>query len=310
MYHVLLDPGVRENVFAKVKENYQQMYQRAGQEIEGAMSLVVQPFLAKYNKQFGLPPWKDVAQLNFAALQQWARPHLTPKDLEISVVGDFDRENVVAVLTRYFSGMKLSQAQVPVPDPVQFPVGQKLESTVHGSVKKSLVVVAWPTDDFWDIHRTRQLHLLASILSDRVRNIIREKLAASYSPKVSSFGSRVYHGYGYIISEMLVEPGLEDNVINEIFQINDQLQREGIRADELLRARDPLVTSLKGFVRTNQYWLDSVLSLSARHPQQLDWPKTIISDFNSISGGEINQLVRRYLVRESAAIIKITPEIK
>lgn len=308
LYHVLLDPGMRENVFERIKENYEQMYLRANQEIEGAMPLVVKPFLAQYNKQFGLPPWKDVAQLNFDLLQQWAHPLLKPEDLEISVVGDFDRINVVSVLTKYFSGIKLMPTQVSMPPPVHFPVGKKLETTVNTSVKKSLVVVAWPTDDFWQIHRTRQLHLLASIFSDRLRNIIREKLAASYSTNVSSFGSRVYLGYGYIISQILVEPGSEDEIINEIFKISDQLQREGVSADELLRARGPLVTSLKEAVRTNQYWLNSVLSLSARHPQQLEWPKTIISDFNSISATEINKLIQSYLSKERAAVVKVTPE--
>ena len=308
LYHLLVDPGLRENIFFRVRENYEQMYQKIGQDVEGAMPLSVQPFLAGYNKQFGLPSWSDVAKVSFSSLEKWANPLIRPTDLEISVVGDFNRDKVVAVLNKYFSGLALHPAKVPGMPVVHFPAGKNLAVKVNTSVDKSMIVIAWPTDDFWDIHRTRQLHLLASVFGDRLRKIIREKLAASYSPNVASFTSRDYKGYGYIISQVLVQPGTEDAIVEEIFKISKQLQKEGITADELTRAKGPLVTSLQEGIRTNQYWLNSVLVLSVRYPQQLAWPETIISDFSTISAVEINQLAARYLHNDRAAIARVTPE--
>ncbi len=308
LYHLLLDPGLRENIFTTVKDNYAQMYQKISQNIEGAMPLAVQPFLADYHKQFGLPPWSDVALLGFDSLEKWADPLIRPKDLEISVVGDFDRDKIVAVLGKYFSGLTLHPAGVPATPVVNFPNGKKLVVKVNTSVDKSLIVVAWPTDDFWDIHRTRRLHLLASVMGDRLREIIREKLGASYSPNVASFNSRDYQGYGYLIAQMVVKPGSETAIIEEILKISDQLQKKGVSSDELSRAKGPLMTSLQENVRNNQYWLNSVLALSVRYPQQLVWPDTIISDFSSISVREVNELAARYLRNDSAAIARITPE--
>ena len=308
LYHLLVDPGLRENIFVRVRENYEQMYQKIGQDIEGAMPLAVQPFLADYNKQFGLPSWSDVAKVSFSPLEKWANSLIRPTDLEISVVGDFDRDKVVAVLSKYFSGLVLHPAKVPGLPVVHFPAGKKLTVKVSTSVDKSMIVVAWPTDDFWDIHRTRRLHLLASVFGDRLRKIIREKLAASYSPNVASFNSRDYKDYGYIISQVLVKPGTVDTIVKEIFKISSQLQKEGITEDELTRAKGPLVTSLQESIRTNQYWLNSVLDLSVRYPQQLAWPDTIISDFSSISVVEINELAARYLHNDRAAIARVTPE--
>ncbi|TKB27707.1 insulinase family protein [Desulfopila sp. IMCC35006] len=308
LYHRLVDPGLRENIFTRARKNYEQMYQKISQDIEGAMPLAVQPFLADYNKQFGLPPWSDVAQVNFTSLQKWASPLLRPGDLEISVVGDFDRDKIVAVLTKYFSGLALRPAKVPDLPELQFPAGKKLVVKVNTSVEKSLIVIAWPTDDFWDIHRTRRLHLLASVFGDRLREVIREKLAASYSPNVASFSSRDFQGYGYIISQVLVKPGTENAIVAEICRISEQLQKEGITNDELTRAKGPLLTSLQENIRTNQYWLNSVLALSVRYPQQLVWPDTIISDFSSISVADVNELAARYLHNDRAAIARVTPE--
>jgi zinc protease len=308
LYHLLLDPGLRKNVFTTVKGNYELMYQKISHEIEGALPLKVLPFLADFNKKFGLPALDDVEKLDYDTLAHWAQPLIRPKDLEISIVGDFNRDDVVSVLTRYLSGIEFLPAKKLATNPVQFPAGKKLDVKVTTDVEKSLVVVAWPTDDFWSIHRTRRLQLLARVFGDRLRKIIREKLAASYSPNVSSFNSRVYPGYGYIISQMLVKSGAEDTVINKILQISNQLESAGITSEELVNAKGPFLTSLKDSIRTNQYWLNSVLSLSSRYPQQLDWPTTIMSDYSSINQSEINKLATRYLADEGTAVARVTPE--
>ena len=107
---------------------------------------------------------------------------------------------------------------------------------------------------------------------------------------------------------MLVKPGAEDAVIKEILQISDQLKSAGITSEELMKARGPFITSLKDSIRTNQYWLNSVMSLSSRYPQQLDWPTTIMSDYSSITESDVNELADRYLNNESSAIAKVTPE--
>jgi hypothetical protein len=68
-----------------------------------------------------------------------------------------------------------------------------------------------------------------------------------------------------------------------------------------------MVTSLLDSVKSNGYWLSSVLSLSSRYPEQLEWPKTIISDFSSITADEINGLARKYLESSRAATARVTP---
>lgn len=308
LYHLLVDPGLRENIFTTVKDNYAQLYQKISQEIEGAMPLAVQPFLADYHIHSGLPPWSDVAQVNFDSLKKWADSLIRPTDLEISVVGDFDRDTIVAVLRKYFSSLTLHPAAVPAAPVVHFPSGKKLVVKVNSSVDKSLIVVAWPTNDFWDIHRTRRLHLLAEVMGNRLRETVREKLGASYSPNVTSFNSRDYQGFGYIISQMVVKPGSETAIIEEILKISDQLQKKGISTDELSRAKGPLMTSLQENIRDNQYWLNSVLALSVRYPQQLAWPDTIISDFSAVSVADVNSLAAEYLRNDHAALARVSPE--
>lgn len=67
------------------------------------------------------------------------------------------------------------------PDPV-FPTGKSLAFSLDSKIPKSLAVVAYPTEDFWDIKRTPRLNILADIFTERLREGIREKMRAAYSP--------------------------------------------------------------------------------------------------------------------------------
>ena len=55
-------------------------------------------------------------------------------------------------------------------------------------------------------------------------------------------------------------------------------------------------------MRTNGYWLNSVLSLSSRNNDQLLWPVSLIDDFGSISTKEVNDLAQRYITGERRAV--------
>jgi zinc protease len=86
------------------------------------------------------------------------------------------------------------------------------------------------------------------------------------------------------------------------------LWKSGVTEEELERAKAPMLTSLKDMVRTNGYWLNSVLALSSRYPQQLEWPATIVSEFESVTREQLSVLAREYLDPVKAAKVMIVPE--
>jgi zinc protease len=54
---------------------------------------------------------------------------------------------------------------------------------VSTDIPRGVVNLDWTaTDQYTDIHCARRLHLLAAILSDRLRIAIREKMGDTYSP--------------------------------------------------------------------------------------------------------------------------------
>ena len=307
LHTLIVDPGLRPDVFERVKRDTGQAYQGLERDVRGAMQIQVEPFLAGNNPKFGMPPWSAVEKLGLAELRQWLLPEFEKGRLEVSVVGDFDRDEVVQLAGRYFGGLKTREGQKQKAEQVIFPAGETLKVEVDSSTDKAIVLLAWPTDDFWDIHRTRRLHMLAAVFDDRLRKVVREKLGATYSPEVYSSGSRVYQHYGMLAVQMVVEPGMEKKVGDEVRKIAEDLRLNGVTEEELERAKAPMMTSLKDAVRSNSYWLSSVLVQSSEHPQQLEWPRSILSDFEAVTAEELHALAGRYLVNEQVASAWVRP---
>jgi len=304
---LFFDPGFRKNVFDSVMADTEQIYKKIERDIDGAIPLKVQSFFASDNPHFGMPPWKIVRAIDYEQLSSWAQNIAPGHGMEVSVVGDFDREQVIQSVKKYFSSIELAKCSQIQPTTAVFPESERIVVEVNTSISKSLIVVAWPTDDRWNISRTRRLHILAAVFEDRIRKRIREKLGATYSPEVYSSNSRVYKGYGFLATQMMVKPGEEEKIIDEIIYLADELRLKGVTEEELMRAKKPVLTSIGDNLKRNSYWLYTVLSESSRFPEQLDWPQTILPDYSSITTKEINILSKKYMDNTKAAIAIVKP---
>jgi len=85
------------------------------------------------------------------------------------------------------------------------------------------------------------------------------------------------------------------------------LATEGMATEELTRTIDPIITSIKELRQTNGYWLNSVMSGSSRHPQQIEWARSFLGDFSAVTVEELNQLAATYLTANRSASLIIEP---
>jgi zinc protease len=302
----LRDPAFRADVFDRIMRKAEQMHAQLAGSVEGVMQVKGEPFLAGGNLRYGIAPLDMLKARTLAELEAWLAPVLKNEPLEISVVGDFDPEQAVKLAGKYF-GEQRTGGQQAEGEKIAFPSGQNLTLNVVTASDKAMITVAWPTDDFWDISRTRRLNVLAAALDDRLRKLIREELGAAYSPYVYNRSSTVDPGYGVLRSVALAEPGQAAQLAGKLKKAGKELAEGGISADELTRALEPTLTSIRDMVRTNSYWLESVLVKSSRHPQRLEWPLSIESDFAAVKKEEIAALAAKYLQPDKAAEVILLP---
>lgn len=301
--HALLnDPGFRSSAFQRSMKKFESMYRRLENSVEGGARLYLDNFFKGNARSSGLPSWIEFSALQLSDVADWLMPYFQGAPLELTVVGDFDPELIIGLAAKYFDPPGWRAYTIQAQPQAQFPVGKHLEATVESSVDKALVRYAWLTDDYHDIGRTRRLHVLAATLNERLRLKIREELGAAYSPSVYSVNSRIYSGYGAIFADVVVDVSLIDTVQTALDEIESSFALKPVDDKELRGAQSPILTSLRDGMRTNGYWLNSVLSLSSRNGDQLLWPITLMDDFGSISSEEINELAQRYIRSDRRAV--------
>ena len=309
LYAHLVDPGYEEDAYKLTMERFSQQYTALSRSIDGAMMLFGKRFLAGGDSRFGLPPYDEFKKLTFDHIRKWIHNRLTNAIFEVSVVGDFDEDSVIETASVYLGSLakRPGVQEKKRSRLIKFPIHRSLNINVDTEIPKSLVIVAYPTEDFWNIKRTRRFSVLAEIFSDRLRERVREKLGVAYSPFAYNKSSRTYPGYGALRTMVHVDPNEADMVIREIKKIGSDLASDGVTEEELRRALDPILTSIKDMRRTNNYWLNSVLTESKKYPRQFDWSRSIMRDYTSIAADELSTLAKKYLNNNKAATIVIKP---
>ncbi len=310
LYAHMQDPAFRSDAYSLSMKQFAQKYESLMHEIYGGMVFEGARFLAGGDPRFGLPDFKTFRKNSLSDIRDWLTPAIESAPLELSIVGDIDVQRVIDLATTYFGTLparsgKITAHTVRMPN---FPETEKLNVRVPTKIYKGIVDVTYPTDDFWNISTTRRLSVLSSVMSDRMRIRIREKMGAAYSYEAYNDPSLAYPGYGVYHALAQINPDRADEVIAAIREIAADLAQTGVTQEELQRALKPIVEGIRERIKTNGYWLDSVLKGSGDHPERFDWARTFLSDYASINADELGKMAKVYLNNAAAATIRIIPE--
>ncbi|HEY4247987.1 MAG TPA: insulinase family protein [Lacunisphaera sp.] len=294
----LTDPGYRPESIRQVHKAAEQLYARIAHTPEGPFDLEVEPLLANGDVRFGLPPEKVMLARTLDELKAWLGSQFSNGAIEIAVVGDFDTQATVAAVAQTFGALPDRAAKPSYDDARKVtmlaqPVTKKY--TVESEIPKGVVRLYWPATDALDVKIARRLRLLTDVLSDRLRVKIREEMGGTYSPNAGPDLSETYPGYGYLVADATVAPDEAGKIADAIKAVAASLRKDGVTDEELVRARQPILTALRESSRTNGYWLGTVLSSAQEFPQHLDWSRTRYSDYETITAAELSKLAKEYL---------------
>ncbi len=313
LYAHMVDPGYRESAFTRAVRQFEREYESLAHSIEGGLPLKGSRFLAGGDTRFGLPDFETLTANELQDIETWIETAKKTSALEIAVTGDIDPEMVIERVAERFGTLPAAVAPPPEKDAVEkdrrpvFPEGRRLEHAVPTRMERALLMVSYPTTDMYDIETTRRLNTLAAVFSDRMRIRIRDELGATYSQGAYSSPSRAYKGYGLFNAYVIIDPDNPALIEDEIRKIAADIKGKGITEDELERAVKPILAGITSQVKTNTYWLNTVLKGAARHPAQLAWSRTIFMDYSSITVSDINNMAAAYLDGEAAATLLFYP---
>ena len=177
----ILDTGFRQDAYALCMDRFAQQYQELSRTVDGMARLHARRFFAGGDSRFGLPAYEAFRTLKLADVRAWLMPALEQDALEISIAGDMDVNAVIELASTYLGSLperstRFLHTSAKIP---KFPAGGALNLQVVTDIPKTLVMMGYPTEGFWDIQRTRRLSVLAEVFSDRLRQSVRGEAGGS-----------------------------------------------------------------------------------------------------------------------------------
>ena len=160
-----------------------------------------------------------------------------------------------------------------------------------------------------NVKQARRFNILASILSDRLREEIREKLGGSYSPRAGATPSQELD-MGVLQAMAQVKPEETKKYGDLMISLAHTMAENGVTQDELERSLKPIQSGLKESLRDNGYWLGTVLGSSQEKPYKLDWARTRDQDYGKITIEELNVLAKQFLNKSNALLYELVPDPK
>lgn len=308
----LTDPGYREEALWQFQKAIPMLYQQLKHTPAGPQQ-EMESWLHGGDFRYSTASEEKLKSYTIEDAKKWLTPELTKGYMELTIVGDFEIETILPDLLATFGALPARAAAAPL-----LPEARKVKLpnapaakvfTYESKIPQAVAFSVWKTAGIRGNQKEfRRLNLLGEILGDRLREEIREKLGASYSPNAGADGSDALEGVGYVLAQSIGKPEDTEKLLNTMRDLADKLATEGASADELDRALKPTLGMLEKSLRDNGYWLGTVMSQSQSDPKRLDMARTRDADYKSINLAEINALAKKYLAAENALLVTIKPK--
>jgi zinc protease len=294
----LTDPGYRPEAMRQLLKFVEPYYTRLGNTVEGPLQTDVPRLLASGDPRFGIPPKEALLARSYDEVKAWLTPEFRTGPLEVAIVGDFDPAEAVAAFARTFGTLPKRQAKPDYAEQRRVAQPEKALTEnffVVTKIDKGIVQLYWEATDSRDANIARRLNLLAAVLDDRLRVKIREEMGNTYSPSAGTSLSDTFIGYGHIVATVTVEPQTARAVADAMKAAAKDLFEHGVTEEELVRAKQPTLATIRQSMRTNPYWLGSVLSAAQEQPERLEWARTRLQGTEAITAAELSELAKKYL---------------
>jgi zinc protease len=259
------------------------------------------------------PSVAALAEVKPDALEQVLAPMLGAAPLEVVIAGDVKLDAAIDAAAKTFGALpkrspgtsSLARGTV-----VHFPAPSAAPLEIHhqGRADQGLAAVAWHTTDLFHTKEISTLDVLAAVISTRLLDRLRISEGVTYSPGVRVFGSNVAPNQGYVYAETELPPDKMPLFFAAIRAIAADLRAHPVGADELERARKPLVDDLVAHKQTNAFWVNDLVG-AQDDPRRLDVIRGQIPQLTAVTPADLQAAANRYLGEGQEWKLRITPAV-
>lgn len=308
---VLTDSAYRPEAVRAARAGFGSLYESLTNSPGGPIFATAPNLLAGGDKRFGVPDGDTLSERTMKELRAWMEAEFSHSPIEVSVVGDIDRDTATAAMARTLGALPARQiTREQESDPsvtTPAPPGTPVNWPINPGLKQVALAYFWPVPTSPDAHTERRCHLVAGVLEERLRQRVREELGAAYSVTARFTTNEGFPSQNFIEAYAEVETSRADEADKIIRREVAAMQREGITADEFERTKQPFLAQRSVDLRHNGYWAFTVLAGAQDKPYKITAARDRTEDTASITQAEVQALIDRYLKPSTLHAFRTSP---
>jgi zinc protease len=307
----LTDPAFRESADAKLRALFEPQFAAEAQTAASVANRKLLSFLHGGHRFASRPTVEETRAVSFVELRDYIQPQLLQSPLEITLVGDISREDATAWVAKTLGALPArpavdAQASAVPFTPPQLPHRETIRFV--GKTEVATVLLSWRGPDEPGTLDDCRADLLATILEDRLRLKIRQELGAAYSPSALHMTHPHWTpAMRTVVCQVETDPKKVTQVSKALHAMIAALVSEGITAEELERARPPLIKIADESLQNNAWWRDSLKSAQSQ-PQFLTGLVDPPAHYRALTLAELNDFVRTLLISANSCEIHAIPQ--
>jgi zinc protease len=244
-----------------------------------------------------LPADADIDATRAQDIAALIRPQLaTPAN--VAIVGDIDVEDAIRVTAATLGALPRPARQ---PDPavhIAMPAGREAPFVFEhgGRADQAVYGLFWQLPDYpSDPALSYVADVAAALAKARLVQTVRETLGLTYSPSAGAVASLELPGLGYFSVTAETPPEKFAAMRAAVLDVLAALARAPVDADELARARKPLVEAALKARESNDFWLQNLAAVLS-DPRARDIVLQTPEALGRVSAAQVAALFKRHVI--------------
>lgn len=232
--------------------------------------------------------------------------------IEAVIVGDVSVDAAIRLAASTLGALPQRPSAAPPADEivtVRFPAPTvaPAERFHKGRADDAVAMVAWPTTDYFaDLSFSAALRLTGAVMADRLREQVRVADGSTYHVAGGSDQATQFSGYGFMWSRVETSPERIPGFFAAAAKITAGVRAGEMTVDDLVRARTPIIESIRKQQQTNEYWL-GWLTEAQTSPRKMEALRTEIERLEAVTVEDVRDAAARCLTDERAWKMVVLP---
>ncbi|MBU0640651.1 MAG: insulinase family protein [Planctomycetes bacterium] len=256
---------------------------------------------------------EQIDQLALAPAQTWLNQLIKESPIEVAIVGDVSREEVLKLVAHYLGSLptrpRVSPETYATLRTLKRPPGPRLiEESVESATPQAFVLCGFYGADETNVPDARALNMAARILSTRMVKEIREEAQLVYSIGAGSRPASTYPGFGTFSAAAPTDPGKARQLVDKLKSMYAAFAQDGPTDEELVVARKQFANTFDEQMREPSFWSGHLTRMTFRD-DSLDDVLEAPRAYQALTREQVRATFAKYFSKQSSIVVIVKPDL-